>query len=184
MSIFYTRAGDSGQTGILGKGRVPKSDLRIETVGCVDEACAALGMARAQGCAAEKETLVQIQRHLYGLMGEVSATPENVERFRVINPGHIEWLEAQIDRISSQVVLPKEFITPGDCLAGAAFSMARTIVRRAERRLVELSARGDAQNPDLLRYLNRLSSYCFVMELFENHLAGNGRQTLMSQERP
>ena len=82
---FYTRTGDDGMTGLLGEGRVSKGDVRIEALGAVDEVTAALGMARAVCQSAEAaECLVHIQRDLYGLMGEVAATPENVDKFRVI----------------------------------------------------------------------------------------------------
>lgn len=184
MPSFYTRTGDDGSTGLLGKERVQKSDLLIETVGCIDEATAAIGLARSISIAPEAESLIQIQRDLYGLMGEVAATQENRQRFRVIGASHVAWLEAQIERISGMVEMPGEFITPGDCPAGAAFDMARTIVRRAERRLVELSARGDVENADLPRYLNRLSSLCFVLELYEIKLAGGTKTTMMKPKQP
>lgn len=184
MSTFYTRTGDDGLTGLLGKDRVLKSDLRIETVGCIDEANAALGMARSISNSPDSSTVIQVQRDLYAIMGEVAATPENTKRFRVIGADHVTWLEAQIDRISALVEIPREFITPGDSPASAAFDMARSIVRRAERRLVELASRGDVENPDLQRYLNRLSSLCFVMELYEIKLAGNEKTTLMKVKKP
>jgi cob(I)alamin adenosyltransferase len=179
MSSFYTRTGDGGTTGLLGKGRVLKSDLCIETIGSIDEASAALGMARSISNSPDADMVIQVQRDLYGIMGEAAATPENRQRFRVVGAEQVTWLEAQIERISGMVEVPNQFITPGDCPAGAAFDMARTIVRRAERRLVELAARGDVENPDLQKYLNRLSSLCFVMELHEIKLAGGAKSTMM-----
>ena len=184
MSSFYTRMGDGGTTGLLGKGRVLKSDLCIETIGCIDEAGAALGMARSISNAPDADMVIQVQRDLYGIMGEVAATPENRLRFRVVGGEQVAWLEAQIERISGMVEVPNQFITPGDCPAGAAFDVARTIVRRAERRLVELAARGDVENPDLQKYLNRLSSLCFVMELHEIKLAGGAKSTMMKAKHP
>ena len=82
---------------------------------------------------------MRIQRDLYGMMSEVAATPENVDKFRVIGSEQIIWLEVQTDYLSKQVEVPREFIVPGDSLAGAALDVARTIARRAERRLVVLS---------------------------------------------
>jgi cob(I)alamin adenosyltransferase len=178
-SSFYTRGGDDGTTGLLGPGRVPKEDLRIEAVGAVDEANAALGVARALSQSSEITAMVlQIQRDLYGLMSELSATPENAEKFRTIDGQRVTWLEAQVDLVSSQVDLPKEFIVPGDTVGGAFFDLARAVVRRAERRVAELLRRGDVSNPELLRYMNRLSSLCFVLELRESQLEGQQKITM------
>lgn len=176
---FYTRKGDDGSTGLLGEGRVAKSDLRMEALGSLDETTAALGVARSLcQSAGASETLVQIQRHLYGIMGEAAATAENAETFRTVGRQQVEWLEQQTDALTELVEVPREFIVPGDSPAGAAVDLARTICRRAERRMVELAERGDINNPALLHYLNRLSSYCFVLELLENKIAGSGRPTL------
>jgi cob(I)alamin adenosyltransferase len=106
-------------------------------------------------------------------MAEVAATPENAEQFRFIDSARIAWLEEQTDALSKLVEMPREFILPGDSLAGAALSLARTIIRRAERRVVELFDAEEITNPDLQRYLNRLSSLCFVLELLENKAAGH-----------
>ncbi len=179
MSRFYTRTGDDGFTGMLGEGRVPKYHPRTETVGSVDEANAALGVARAfcqsDGTAA---LLLEIQRDLYHLMAEIAATPENASRFRVIDAGRVAWLEKQVDTISQNVEMPNEFILPGDSTAGAMLALSRTIVRRAERRVSELVHSGDIENIQILRYLNRLSSLCFVLELIENQTAGKSKPTL------
>jgi cob(I)alamin adenosyltransferase len=174
MSPFYTRTGDDGSTGLLGEGRLPKYHPRIEALGALDEASAALGLARALCQVPQtKPILVDVQRDLYALMAEVAATPENAERFRTISLLRIQWLESQTDSLSATAPIPAEFILPGDSLSGAALALARTIVRRAERRLVELLDSGEIQNPILLQYLNRLSSLCFALELLENQTAGH-----------
>jgi cob(I)alamin adenosyltransferase len=178
MAAFYTRKGDDGTTGLLGPGRIAKSDLRMEAIGTVDEASAALGLARSICRSSEAGLLIQVQRDLYNLMAEIAATPENASRFRVINNEHVSWLEAQTDRISAMVTLPGEFIVPGDTPAAGAMDLARTVVRRAERRLVELYQRGDITSSDLLRYLNRLSSFCYVFELLEIQVSGKDTPTL------
>jgi cob(I)alamin adenosyltransferase len=179
MSSFFTRLGDDGSTGLLGKGRVPKYDLRIEVLGTLDEATAAIGLGRAFCLAPESSALLlRIQQDLYHLMSEIAATPENVEKFRVINSTHIVWLEEQTEALAQVVAIPREFILPGDTQAGAVLDLARTIVRRAERRLADLLQRGDIANDELLRYLNRLSSFLFVLELRENQTAGNNKPTL------
>jgi ATP:cob(I)alamin adenosyltransferase len=112
------------------------------------------------------ELLVSIQRDLYDLMAEVGATPENAARFRKIDDAQVTWLETKTDQLGDQVVLPREFILPGDTPGGAALSVARTVVRRAERRMARLLHNQQIENPHLLRYLNRLSSLCFVLELW------------------
>lgn len=179
MTRFYTRTGDDGFTGLLGGGRVPKYHPRPEAVGTIDEATAALGLARATCLESRsKEIILAAQRDLYNLMAEVSATPENASRFRVIDEKRVDWLEEQTDSLNEIVKMPQEFIIPGDSHAGAALALARTIVRRAERQVASLLHSGEIENPELLRYLNRLSSLCFVLELMENQAAGAKSPTL------
>ncbi len=173
MSSFYTRQGDDGTTGLLGEGRVPKHHPRIEALGTLDEANATLGLARAQARSPRTEAvLLEAQRDLYSMMAEVAATPGNAERFRTVDAARVAWLEAQIASLSETVGAPEGFIVPGDTPAGAALALARTVVRRAERRLSALLEQGEVTNVELLRYLNRLSSLCFVLELLENQIAG------------
>jgi cob(I)alamin adenosyltransferase len=179
MSKFYTRGGDEGWTGRLGEGRVAKQADLIELLGTIDEASAALGLARSIVLSGtSQEILLEAQRDLYHVMAEVSATPENAARFRRIDSARVGWLEAKTDQISAAVALPNEFIVPGDTQAGAALALARTIVRRAERRLAGAVSQGEIENQDLLPYLNRLSSLCFVLELLENQVAGASQVTL------
>jgi cob(I)alamin adenosyltransferase len=174
MAPFYTRKGDDGSTGQLGKGRISKNHPRIEALGTLDEVSAAMGLARAL-CQSQptKPILMEIQRDLYTMMAQISATPENTERFQTLDMPRVQWLESQVDKLSSQVPMPAEFILPGDSLSGAALSLARTIVRRAERRVVELYTAGEIQNQYFIQYLNRLSSLCFVLELLENQNTGH-----------
>ena len=104
-------------------------------------------------------------------MAEVSAEPEQAERYR-FQAGRVQWLEAQIDILAAEFPMPREFILPGDSPGGAAMALARAVVRRAERRVVELHSQGGITNPALQQYLNRLSSLLFVLELAENKAAG------------
>lgn len=181
MSPFYTRTGDDGHTGILGEGRLPKYHPRMETLGALDEASAALGLARAASRSERTGSLLlETQRDLYALMTEAAATPENARRFQKLKEARVRWLEEQTDALEAEVQLPREFILPGDSLSGAALSLARTVVRRAERRVAELLDTGELDNPVLLQYLNRLSSLCFVLELYENQTAG--KQTQIAKE--
>ena len=179
MTRFYTKSGDDGYTSLLGKGRIPKHDPRIETVGVIDEANAAIALARTLSLSSQTSfLLLEVQKDLYHIMSEVAATPENVSHFRKITAERVKWLEDQIDEISSQVNIPAEFIIPGDSKAGAAMDLARTIVRRAERQLAQLLHLKKFDNFELLHYMNRLSSLCFVLELLENQAAGRDSTTL------
>lgn len=181
MSPIYTRAGDQGNTGLLGEGRVPKFDLRIEALGALDEATATLGLARASARASQSAALIlETQHDLYRLMAEVGATPENAVTFRFIDATRVQWLEAQTDALGETVPMPGEFIIPGENPSSAAMSLARTVVRRAERRVVELFQQGGLENLHLLAYLNRLSSLCFMLELLENQHAG--QSTLLAKK--
>ena len=182
MTKFYTRSGDDGYTSRLGEGRLPKDDDLFEALGALDEASAALGFARATCHAPQTQALIlAIQRDLYHLMAELSATGDNAARFRQIEAARVSWLEQQTDDLSAAVTLPNEFILPGDSPGGAAMAMARTAVRRAERRVAGLFHAGEVNNAELLRYLNRLSSLCFVLELIENQAAGSAHPTLAKE---
>ena len=183
MNTFYTSTGDDGFTGLLGEGRVPKYHPRTEAVGALDEASAALGLARAM-CQDPKSALLllEAQRDLYHIMAEISATPENAEKFRGITTAKVKWLEDQIDALVATVEMPREFIVPGDTTSGAALAVARTVVRRSERWVARLLHDHEIENGELLRYLNRLSSLCFILELTENQSAGKGKPTLAKSE--
>ncbi len=179
MSPYDTHDGDESYTGLLGRERVPKYDRRIEALGAIDESSAALGMARAQARAIETaKVILQVQRDLYALMAEIAAPADKADNYRVIDGERIEWLESTTRDFELRVKMPVEFIVPGDLLPGACFDLARAVIRRAERRVVELFHAGDVQNFDMVRYLNRVSSLCYVLELFENSLAGQDRPTL------
>jgi cob(I)alamin adenosyltransferase len=180
MSQFYTRNGDN--TGLLGKGRVSKDDPQLEAVGAIDEANAALGVARAF-CKSPQipPILLTIQKDLYKLMAEVAATPDNAAQFRSISGENVTWLEEQTDRMSTPLETSGEFIVPGDTASGTFLDLARTIVRRAERRLVHLWQCNRLSNKALLQYLNRLSSLLFVLELSENQYIGDAPPTLAKE---
>lgn len=174
MAPFYTRQGDDGYTGLLGAGRVPKHDPRPEAYGSIDEASAALGVARSLARSSDTRGILEaVQRDLYRLMAEVAAAPEHAARFRRIDAARVEWLETKAEEITSQVEVPKDFVVFGEARAGAALDLARTVVRRAERKVAWLAHQGELANPELLRYLNRLSSLCFVLALWEDRQAGS-----------
>lgn len=171
---IYTRTGDDGQTGLFGGPRVPKDAPRIEAYGTVDELNAALGVAR---CAALPEAIdavvARVQNELFDLGAEL-ATPDPESRgLRTIGPQHASSLEAAIDEFTAGLPALREFILPGGVPAAAALHQARTVCRRAERRLVSLAASADdAVSRDLIVYLNRLSDLLFVLARAANHAAG------------
>ena len=169
---FYTRKGDDGTTGLLGEGRIPKYHLRIEALGTLDESNATLGLARASVHDPRSTAMMlEVQHDLYRLMAEVAAAPEHANQFH-FEEGRVQWMEAQTDLLSKTVEMPNEFIIPGDSIGGASLSLARAVIRRAERRVAELFDSGEITNPVLQKYLNRLSSLLFVLEPIENRTAG------------
>ena len=173
-SRYYTGRGDDGSTGLLGPERVPKYDLRPETYGTVDEAQAAMGLARAGGCTPRTgAVLLSVQRTLYTLMAEVAAAGQAASPFAgAMAAAHVEELEGWLAEFGQAVEMPKEFVVPGDSQPGAALHLARTVVRRAERRAARLAADGLLENEQLVRYLNRLSSLLYVLALYEDQAAG------------
>lgn len=171
---FYTAKGDSGETSYLGEGAISKSSLRIEAVGSVDEATAAIGLARALSESQKtQEILLEIQKHLYVLMSELSASLEVADKFDNLDDVQIQWLEKSIEELEESVKLPRVFIIPGGSPASGALALARTIVRRAERRAVAMLEASLIQKGALVAYLNRLSSLLFVLEVFESTFSGN-----------
>ena len=176
---LYTRTGDDGFTGLLGEGRVAKYMPQPETYGTVDEANAAMGIARAGATSGQtKSLLLTCQRDLYKMMAELAATQQAAPQFRAIDEARVQWLEQQTDDVTRQITLPKDFVVPGDTLPGAYLDLARTIVRRAERIVVKLLHDGLIENVQLVRYLNRLSSLLFVLALYEDALGGVNSATL------
>jgi len=177
---FYTRKGDDGKTGLLGHERVSKASLIIEVNGCLDETNAVFGIIRSQSQSIEiQELILDIQKKLYQMMTEIASDQKNINKFQLIDENSVIWLEQKISLFSDRVSIPKEFIVPGDSPQGAYFAFVRTIVRRSERRLAELQENTNLKNAYLLQYLNRLSSLCFILELYVNNLYGKGNQTLV-----
>ncbi len=178
---IYTRTGDAGDTGLFGGGRTPKSDPRVEAYGDVDELNAALGLARASELMPRiDEVLVPIQRDLFAI-GALLATPDRdkmkqqLEKAR-IDDGRIAELEHAIDDGDAELEPLRSFIIPGGTPKAAALHLARTVCRRAERRVVAL--RSTAEVPDVVVvYLNRLSDLLFTLARVANRRAGAGEVT-------
>jgi cob(I)alamin adenosyltransferase len=180
---LYTRAGDDGFTGLLGEGRVAKYTPQPEAYGTVDEASSAIGIARASAQSPlTKALLLAAQRDLYKMMAELAATQQAAAQFRSINAESVARIERETDDITAKIVLPKEFVVPGDTLVGAYLDLARTVTRRAERVVVKLLHDGLIENVELVRYLNRLSSLLFVLSLYESALSGVVQVTLAKND--
>lgn len=173
---IYTKTGDLGETGLFAGPRVRKDDPRIEAYGTVDELNAVLGLARCEKLPAEIDALVAgIQHTLFDLGAEL-ATPEPASRGTdLVSTGHIEALEAAIDRYEAELTPLRTFILPGGVSGAAWFHLARTVCRRAERHVVTLMGLENAKlSPHVLVYLNRLSDLLFVLARAVNHTAGHG----------
>jgi cob(I)alamin adenosyltransferase len=182
----YTRRGDAGDTDLFGGARVGKEDLRVEAYGAVDEANAAVGAAAAHSMHDDLRALCRdVQQCLFDLGGTL-ATPDAEHRRKTALPAvgaaDIEALERHIDAFEAELEPLKRFILPGGTPAAAAFHVARTVCRRAERRVVALH-RHEPQEPASLGFLNRLSDLLFVMARVENRRAGQGDVPWRGRER-
>lgn len=165
--------GDDGTTGLLGGGRAPKDDARIEAFGTVDEASSALGLARALSPHARVNLICEeLQRGLYDVGAELGTNPEARATFVTIRASQVQRLEDLIRELESEITMPEGFILPGATPASAALDLARTVTRRAERRCVTLERAGGLANPEVRRWLNRLSLLLFVLGRYEEGLAG------------
>ena len=159
LSKIYTRTGDDGSTGLGDGVRVPKEHLRVEAYGTVDEANSTLGLVLAVRGLPETviSTLTEIQHDLFDLGGELC-----IPGHRAITAAYVERLEQTLDRFNDALPPLKDFILPGGGPAAAACHLARTVTRRAERRVWAL-ARAEAVAPEVAQYLNRLSDLLFVV---------------------
>ncbi len=168
MPRIYTQTGDDGTTGLLYGGRVSKADPATDAYGTTDEAVAALGLARSF-CADETmcADILTLQRELFVVGADLATNPKERKKLTaevsLVTAGMVERLERRIDDLVAVRPLPQVFIVPGANPGSAALDMARGVVRRAERRVVELEHTGRDVNADVRRYLNRLSDLIFVL---------------------
>ena len=169
LNRIYTRTGDDGSTGLVDGSRVSKASHRPVVMGSVDEANAAIGLARLSASAATDAILSRIQNDLFDLGADV-ATPDGVEGALRIVPVQVDWLEAQIDAANDTLEPLKSFILPAGTASATHLHLARTIVRRAERDAV---AAGDEISAPARHYLNRLSDLLFVLARVENAATGD-----------
>jgi cob(I)alamin adenosyltransferase len=176
MSIV-TKTGDAGETSLMYGRRVPKTNARVEAYGCVDELNASLGLARATASNLFlTEQIHAVQNELVIVMGELATAPEDLDRY--LKDGFQLTAVAMVDRLTSVVDdLEKNklghfkgWAVPGNSLNGAALDLARTVCRRAERQVAALMAGAEKFNPEILRYLNRLSDLCWLLARYAEHM--------------
>ena len=169
LNRIYTRTGDDGSTGLVDGSRVSKASHRPVVMGNVDEANAAIGLARLSASPATDAILSRIQNDLFDLGADV-ATPDGVEGALRIVAAQVDWLETQIDAANDTLEPLKSFILPAGTASATHLHLARTIARRAERDAV---AAGDEISAPARHYLNRLSDLLFVLARVENAATGD-----------
>jgi cob(I)alamin adenosyltransferase len=178
MSIA-TKTGDNGTTALMFGKRVPKNHPRVEAYGTVDELNSALGVARASSTEPFiAEAILSIQKELVTVMGELAVAEEDRTRYETsgyefVQAPMVDRLTALVDDLEKNHKISfKDWATPGATPGAAALDLARTVCRRAERRVVEISEIGESINPEIVRYLNRLSDLCWLYARFiETRLA-------------
>ena len=170
-SAVATGKGDDGTTGLLYGGRVSKADPRTEAYGAVDEAVAALGAARfsltAAGLTELSDLVLHCQRELFVVGAELATNPSALDRLQDgvtrVSEEMLVGLESELARWESEVEMPREFVVPGETAASTSLEIARTVVRRAERRIVTLERTDEFESPWLLAYVNRLADLIWVL---------------------
>ncbi len=167
LNRIYTRTGDDGTSGLVDGLRRRKDDPRFAVMGSVDEANAAIGLARLHASPATDALLSRMQNDLFDLGADL-ATPGEIEGALRIVPAQVEWLEAQIDAATAALAPLTSFILPAGTPAATALHLARTIARRAERDAVAAVHAGEEIGAAAMQYLNRLSDCLFVLARIEN----------------
>ncbi len=170
---IYTKTGDGGETSLFAGGRVPKDHLRLHAYGTIDELNSALGMVRAENLdVALSEIVRRVQAELFQVGADL-ATPLEADAKWIVRvaEGLVMQLENEVDALQSELPTLKNFILPGGTPAATALHFARTVCRRAERWIVALGREADL-NPVVLRYVNRLSDWLFVLARAANARAG------------
>lgn len=164
---IYTRKGDDGTTGLLYGGRVTKDETGPEAYGTVDEAMSAIGVARSLASGAAAEQLLMVQREMFVVGAELATAAENrrklVPGVSLLEPEPVDRLEAWIDQLTAERGMPTEFVVPGGNPLAAALDMARSVVRRAERRTVTHARTGALDGSHVVPYLNRLADWLYMM---------------------
>jgi cob(I)alamin adenosyltransferase len=166
LSKIYTRTGDAGETALGDGSRVPKQSLRVAAYGTVDETNATLGLARLHAAGDTDAALARVQNDLFDLGADLCTPGHEADaaaahpRLRIV-AAQVTRLEAEIDAMNEGLATLRSFVLPGGTALAAHLHLCRTVCRRAERLVVELAA-AEPVNPEAVRYLNRLSDWCFV----------------------
>lgn len=166
---IYTKTGDQGDTGLLYGGRIPKDHPRIAAYGTTDEVVSALGLARAHLDPADRlhDAILEVQRELFVVGAQLATDPERWEKLQPgksqVEQAMVEVLQDRIDAVVEEHPLPDGFVVPGNNPVAAGLDLARTVTRRAERAVVHLVREGLLPDETILRYLNRLSDYLYVL---------------------
>ena len=167
MPRIYTKTGDDGTTGLLYGGRVPKDDAATEAYGTTDEAVAALGTARASADPEVASEILALQRELFVVGADLATNPAERTKLEtgvsLVTPEMTERLERRIDELVAERALPNAFVVPGANSVSAGLDRARSVIRRAERAVITMEREGREMNPEVRRYLNRLSDLVFVL---------------------
>jgi len=170
---IYTKKGDDGTTSLWYGGRVPKHHGRTEAYGALDEACSQLGVARSLCGADEAELaadILRLQDDLFIAGAELATAPEAADRLEDgisrTTEAMVAELEQRIDRYMSEVELPPQFVIPGGNQLSAQLDIARTVIRRAERRIAALAAEGQLASETVIHLVNRASDYAYAMARF------------------
>lgn len=170
---IYTKTGDKGTTSLIGGTKVPKSHLRIEAYGTVDELNSYIGLCRdLLTDTASRKTLQEIQDRLFTIGSSLACDPVKEPKMHIpdLKETDIDFLEAEIDRMNEGIPPMKNFILPGGDPIVSQLHIARCVCRRAERCCVRLGLEGEEVEPVVLKYLNRLSDHLFVLARFTAHL--------------
>ncbi|MDQ3649258.1 MAG: cob(I)yrinic acid a,c-diamide adenosyltransferase [Acidobacteriota bacterium] len=163
MSIA-TKHGDTGQTGLIGGERISKADLRVESYGTIDELTSVMGFARSICDDAEVRDITKhIQRELFAVSGSIANPQSSQKEPLYVTPEMVESLTAHVHRIESTEGILSDWSLPGDHTAAAAYDIARTVCRRAERHVVRLAEAGEDTGPNVIAYLNRLSDLLWLL---------------------
>jgi cob(I)alamin adenosyltransferase len=171
----FSKKGDTGETSLLGGQRVPKFDSRPETYGILDEASSAMGVARAMtGNQKIKAILLSIQKDLLIIGAELSTLPDDYDKLvNTISDKDADRLERIIEDLQKDFEMKREFIYPGETVVAAQIDVARTIIRRAERKAALLKKDGIIQNETINQYLNRCAFMLFTLARYEEAI-GDG----------
>jgi len=171
--LQLTGGGDDGSTGLLGGGRLAKDDVRVEAYGSVDEASSSLGLAKAlSNDARVKAICEELQRGLYAIGAELGTSPKAPRAFATMTSDGVRRLEDLVAELEAEVAMPDQFVLPGSTPASGAMDVARAVARRAERRVLTLERQAGSGNPEVRRWLNRLSLLLFVLARYEEGRSG------------